>query len=69
MTAEYKYSCRNMQNFQQQDQTQLSEKGNSFLDFLFRFTNVHQVYNILEKKMSLLAAVFPKLLTPQELVT
>ena len=40
MTAEYRYSRRNMQNFQQQDQTQLSEKRNSFLDFYF----VSQMY-------------------------
>ena len=37
LTAEYKYSRRNMQNFSQQLQTQLSRKGKAFSDFLMHF--------------------------------
>ena len=69
LTNEYKYSRRNMQNFLQNFQTQLSQKRKLFLDFLLRFWNVNQVHNILKKKMSFLSEVFPKLSIPQEVVT
>ena len=39
------------------------------MDFFFPFWNVHEMENILKKKKSLLAQVFPKLLTPKEVVT
>ena len=39
------------------------------MDFLLRFWNLHGMENILKKKESLLAEVFPKLLTPKEVVT
>ena len=67
--VKYKYSRRNMQNFLQNFQTQLSQKRKLFLDFLLRFWNVDQVHNILKKKMSFLSEVFPKLSIPQEVVT
>ena len=50
MTAEYKYSCRNMQTFGQPLQTPLSLKQKTFLGFLFRFWNLHHMENIFKKK-------------------
>ena len=40
-----------------------------FLDFLLHFRNVHEVYNILKKRMSVMAWLFPKLLFPKEVAT
>ena len=50
MTAEYRYSRRNMQTFTQQVQTPLSLKQKIFLDFLLRFWNLHEMENIFKKK-------------------
>ena len=69
LTAEYTYSRRNMQTFTQQVQTPFSLKQKFFLDFLLRFSNLHKMEKFLKKKESLLAWVFPKLLTPKEVVT
>ena len=55
LTADDKYSWRNVQNFLEQLQTLLSEKRKTFSDFLFHFWNVHEIYNILKKRMSVLA--------------
>ena len=40
-----------------------------FADFLLDFWNVHEIYNILKKKMSILAKLFQKLWTAKEVVT
>ena len=40
-----------------------------FLQFLLLFSNIHQIYNLSKKKVSLLVSVFPKLLTQKEVVT
>ena len=40
-----------------------------FLNFLLHFWNVHEIYNILRKTMSVLAWLFPKLLFPKEVAT
>ena len=45
------------------------ENGRLFLDFLLHFWNVHEIYNILKKRMSVLASLFPKLLFPKEVAT
>ena len=50
LTAEYKYSRRNMQTFAQPVQTPLSLKQSLFLDFLLRFWNLHEMENIFKKK-------------------
>ena len=54
-TADGKYSCRNMQNFWQQFQTLLSEKQKTLCGFFLHFWNVHEIYYILKKRMSVLA--------------
>ena len=40
-----------------------------FLDFLLKFWNVREIYNILEKRMRVLAYLFPKLLFRKEVAT
>ena len=50
LTAEYKYSRRNMQTFTQQVQTPFSLKKKFFLNFLLRFWNPHEMENIFKKK-------------------
>ena len=40
-----------------------------FVDFLLHFWNVHAIWNILKKKMSILALLFQKLWTAKEVVT
>ena len=41
----------------------------SFLDVLLHFWKVHEIWNILKKKMSILAQLFQKLWTAKEVVT
>ena len=55
LTPDDKYSRRYMQIFWQQIQTPLSQKRKTFFDFLLHFWNVHEIENILKKKMSILA--------------
>ena len=45
------------------------KKVRLFLDFLFHFWNVREIYNILKKRMSVLAWLFPKLLFLKEVGT
>ena len=45
------------------------KNGRLFLDFLLHFWNVHEIYNFLKKRMSVLASLFPKLLFPKEVAT
>ena len=70
LTADDKYSRRNVQNFQQQFPTALSQTQKMFPAI---FTTFHKSTSNLEpffiKKMSVLGYVFPKLLTPKEVVT
>ena len=54
--------CKNFKRF-------YLKNGRLFLDFLLHFRNVHKVYNILKKRMSVIAWLFPKLLFPKEVAT
>lgn len=40
-----------------------------FVENLFSFQNLHRIWNILNNNMSLLDQVFPKLLTPKNVIT
>ena len=55
LTPDDKYSRRNMQIFWQQLQTLFSQKRKTLFDFLLHLWNVHEIYNILQKKKSILA--------------
>ena len=50
LTPDDKYSRRNMQIFWQQLQTLLSQKRKTLFDFLLHLWNVHEIYNILQKR-------------------
>ena len=50
LTAEYKYSRRNMHTFAQPVQTPLSLKQMHFSRFFMRFSNLHEMENIFKKK-------------------
>ena len=69
LAADDKYSRRNMQNLQQQLQLHYLKNKRFFLQFLLLLSNLHQIYNLSKKKVSLLVSVFPKLLTQKEVVT
>ena len=69
LAADDKYSSQNMQNFQQQLELHYLKNKRFFLQFLLLFSNLHQIYNLSKKKVSLLVSVFPKLLTQKEVVT
>ena len=45
------------------------KKARLFLYILLHFWNVHEIYNIWKKRMSVLAWLFPKLLFPKEVFT
>ena len=45
------------------------KKKKNFLEFLFHLWNLHQISNIFQKKIIVIANVFPKLATVQGLVT
>ena len=55
LTPDVDYSHRNMQIFLQQLQNPFFQKTKTFFDFLLHFWNVHEIYNILKKKKSILA--------------
>ena len=45
------------------------KNGRLFLDFLLKFWNVHKIYNILKKRIRVLAFLFPNLLFRKEAAT
>ena len=69
LTADGKYRVQYCENLQLPSQMQVPEKGKTFSNFLFHFWNIHQILNILIKKMMLIANVFPKLQTMKNLIT
>ena len=69
LTTDYKYSRRNMLNFSQQLEAPFSQKQKTFSGFFIAFLKFALNLKHLEKKMSILAELFAKLLTPKEVVT
>ena len=55
LTADNKYYRCNIQNFAQQVKTPLSQKEKTFSGFLLHSWNVHEMWNILKQKMSIIA--------------
>ena len=58
-----------MEGFLQQLQTLFSEKRKTFSGYFLHFWNVHEIYNILKKRMSVLAWSFSKLFFRKEVAT
>ena len=65
LTANYEYSRSNREHLPLPMQMQLSEKPKTFYQFLESTLN----FEHFEKKMSLIAQVFLKLLTPKDVLT
>ena len=65
LTADENYPFRYSKDLQFPIQTQISLKKTLFLNILFHLWNLHQILNILEKKMIVIAHVFTKLKTVQ----
>ena len=68
LTANEKYLVRDCENLPSPFQMELSQKRKTFLQFFFHFWNLHQMRNILKKKMIVIADLFPKLQTVKDLV-
>ena len=60
LTADGKYPVQDIENLQLPIQMQLSENQKLCLKFLFQFWNLHQILNILKKRIIVTASVFPK---------
>ena len=69
MTTEDMYSCRNMLNFTQQIEAPLPQKQKTFSGLFLAFMKCALNLEHFEKKMSILAELFPKLLTAKMVVT
>ena len=63
LTSDGKYPVQCSGNLQLRIEIQLSEKKKNFLISLFHFSNLHQISNILKKKMIVIDKLFPKLQT------
>ena len=68
LTTNEKYLVRDCENLPSPIQRQLCQKRKTILQFFFHFWNLHQMRNILKKKMIVIADLFPKLQTVKDLV-
>ena len=68
LTANDKYPVRDCENLSSPIQMKFSSNPKPFLILLFHFCNLHQILNILEKKMIVIATFFRKLHTVKDLV-
>ena len=68
LTADGKYSLLNWENLTQHIQMQLSLKPKTFYRFFSKFLKSRFNFEHCQKKMALIAEVFPKLRTPKNMV-
>ena len=68
LTADGKYPVQDIENLQLPIQMQLSENQKLCLKFLFHFWNLHQILNILKKRMIAIPTCFRKLQNVKDLV-
>ena len=61
MTADDKYPVHYRGNSLLLIQMQLFKKQKTFVDFLFDLWKLHEILNILKKKMMVIANIFPNL--------
>ena len=69
LIADDKFSLCNSEKLQQPLQMQLSNKQKVFLNFLLICWNLHQFFNTLNKKMTLIADACEKLETAKDMVS
>ena len=67
LTGDDKYRLRNCENLRLSIQMQLSNE-NYFLRFLCHVWHLHEILNILKKKMIVMANLFPKLKDVKDLI-
>ena len=68
MTADDKYSLVNQDNLMQPIRTQLSQKQKAFSESFLAFSKSTVKFDPFQKKMTLIADLFPKLRTPKNVV-
>ena len=68
LTDDDKYSLLYRDNLTQPIQIRLSEKQKTFFDFFSAFLKSTLNFEHFEKKMTLIANVFPKLLSPKMVI-
>ena len=68
LTADDKYSLVNKDNLTQPIRTQLSQKRKAFSQFFIAFSQCALNFEHFQKKMTLIADLFPKLRTPENVV-
>ena len=68
LTADDKYSCRNSENLRQPIQVQLSNKDETFFEFFTLFLKLSSIFQIFEKKITLIAYESLKLRTANVVV-
>ena len=68
LTANYEYSRINRENLELRNLTKLSKKLSIFCRIFFRVLESELKFQCFERKMSLIAQVFLKLLTPRHVL-
>ena len=61
LTADDKYFVRNSENFLHSKKCNNLKSKNLFVNILLHFRNLHQIFRILKKEMTLRAYVFEKI--------
>ena len=68
LTLDDKHYLLNRDNLKQPIQIQLSQKQRIFLNFFWHFSNLYWILNICQKKMTVIADVFPEIPAPKNMV-
>ena len=69
LTADDKYSLHKREHLPEPIEMQLSKKQKNSPNFLLHSSNMHQILKVLKQKMTLIADVFRKLRTANNVVT
>ena len=68
LSANYEYSGINRENLQLPNKAKLSKKPSTFCGIFFAFLESELNFQCFEKKISLIAQAFLKLLTPRDVI-
>ena len=66
LTADDKYYLLNRDIFKQEIEMELSKKQKLFVNLFLHFWNLDQIFNIFDKKMTIVANLFPRLRTAKD---